>query len=481
MTPSDFANMRKSDAEEMAMVNAANLESPTDRTHRAELYVIGAMMKDPDLTDEGLRVLKHSDFYHAPHQIIFQSIQRIVDEKRAPSATAVYDDIKKTGKAQFFANEQPIPLLALAIEYCIVGNDFSYMAAQVKDHAMKRMLTATISELTRDLSVRQSDNTFQEWSGEPAREIASKYSVRLANICEESSQSELVSIMQSASNVIRQVDEDQKPKDPAECLRGVRTGVDGIDAVIPSFEPGELVILAARPGVGKSAMATLIARNVAMNGGKVLFFSLEMPHEQQTRRMLSMSSNVTLQTIRGHQKMTADEADRLFQINNEIARLPVMYCDKRGMTSTQVAIEIRSARRKMGSLSLVVVDYLQLLRAENPRDTRNLQIGYATKMLRNVAGEVGCPIICLAQLNRDSDKHDKSGTTKPRLTDLRDSGEIEQDADIVCFLHPDQTTVHLPVQNVEFIIAKQRNGPTTEVPLQFARAYTKFSEPAVPM
>lgn len=481
MNPTDFASIRKSDAEEMAMVDPSCLSDPTDRTHRAELYVLGSMMRDPDLTDEGLRLLKSSDFYHATHQVIFQSIQRIIEEKRTPAATAVFDDIKKSGKAHFFKNDSPVESLASAITFCIAGNDFSYYVAQVKDHAMKRALYSTINEMARDLTLKANNGEIEEWSGQPARELASEYSVKLSKICEDGSTNDLISILQSSSNVMRQIDEDQKSRDPSEVIRGVRTGISGIDAIIPSFEPGELVIIAARPGVGKSALATMIARNVAMEGGKVLFFSLEMPHEQQTRRILSMSSNVSLQTIRGHQKMSDDEADRLFRVSNEVSRLPIMYCDKRGMTSTQVAIEIRSAKRKYGDLSLVVVDYLQLLRAENPRDTRTLQIGYATKMLRNVAGEVGCPIVCLAQLNREAEKHGGSGTSKPRLIDLRDSGEIEQDADIVCFLHVEPETAHLPVQNVNYIIAKQRNGETKEVPLQFARAFTKFADAPVMM
>ncbi len=274
---------------------------------------------------------------------------------------------------------------------------------------------------------------------------------------------------------------DQRQRDrvqPRPVIGGsVRTGLVSVDGIIPAFEPGELAIIAARPGVGKSALAALFARNVAMDGGHVLFFSLEMPHVQQTVRMVAMTSGVGMAALKGHREIRHEEYDPVLAATQSISRLPIAYQDRRGVTSEQVAAEVRAYARKVGRLSLVVVDYLQLLKPENPRDNRNYQIGLATKTLRNVAGEVGCPILCLAQLNRSVEGR----SDEPRLSDLRDSGEIEQDADIVAFLHVEPATANESTQRVKFIVAKQRNGATATTVLNYVRGHTLFTDDIVPM
>jgi replicative DNA helicase len=314
---------------------------------------------------------------------------------------------------------------------------------------------------------------------EPARDIASRFSRSLGEVADLSPGSELIPMPASTIATSRAIDSAHANRDEPARRSGITTGVNVIDGIIPSIEPGELMILAARPGVGKSALAALIARNVAFMGGKVLFFSLEMPHVQLTTRILAMTSGVSLPALRGHRPMSEAEKDTVHRtLTNEVSQLPIHYCYRCGLTAEQIASETRTYARKIGRPSLVIVDYLQLLRAERLGDNRNYQIGAMTKTLRNVAGEVGTPMLVLAQMNRQSE----SESREPKLSDLRDSGEIEQDADLVTFLHlPQPNTNGAAEIDVSFIVAKQRQGQVGKVELKYTRKTTLFSDRGVPM
>jgi replicative DNA helicase len=454
---------------EMKQGDPLILDREYDRAERAEMYVVGAMMMSFDFARDGVRLLRESEFSFHACKVIFAAIGRILADNRVPSMEAVYDDLRKQGLKEELG-PSPAEFLAMCFQFCVVGVDFNYKVGVIRDLAAKRDMKRIAA-----LVVNQCDQR------EPAVDIANRAATQFGKVADTSNIAELVPMVTSTHAVSRQIDIAHTCRgEPSRT--GIMTGVSGIDKIIPGMEPGELIVIAARPGVGKSALAALIARNVAFFGGKVMFFSLEMPHAQLTTRMLSMTSGVSLSAIRGHRALTENEKELIFNtLGKDLAQLPIVYCDRRGVTAEQVASEVRTFARKSGKPALIVVDYLQLLRADNPRDNRNYQIGMMTKSLRNVAGEVGSPIIVLAQLNRAVEGRDAG---EPRLSDLRDSGEIEQDADIVTFLHhrPNPNEPHdAPEINVSLIVAKQRQGSVGKVELTYTRRTTLFSDPIVPM
>lgn len=203
-----------------------------------------------------------------------------------------------------------------------------------------------------------------------------------------------------------------------------------------------------------------------------------MSEQELMERITAVESGVSLSVIRGSRKVQQFEAEEIYNsLTNELPRLPFYFVDRRGVTAEEIAVTARAFSRSHNGIDLIVIDYLQLLRPENPRDPRHLQVGQSAKIIRNLAGELKCPILCLAQLNRESEQ--RGG--QPRLSDLRDSGEIEQDADVVLLMSRSTTDPRAEIQEIEVHIAKNRNGPTGTIQLDFVRSVTKFASKVVPM
>jgi replicative DNA helicase len=266
---------------------------------------------------------------------------------------------------------------------------------------------------------------------------------------------------------------------------GVRTGLSELDNMTGGFHAGELTILAARPSVGKSACALRIATSAAFQyGHSVLFFSLEMSSMEVADRVLSMDARVNLHHMRrgytsSHQRqMLAESASTL-----AASRLFINDCGSQ--TPTQLAAEFRRFKRKNG-VDLVVIDYLQYMASEYRRDENDEQrLGNAAKRLKYLARDFNVPVLCVAQLNRETEK---GAVRAPRLSDIRGSGQIEQHADNVFFIHRQayynsSLQPHNPeeAETAEFIIAKQRNGPCGDFNLAWIRAYARFDNPASTM
>lgn len=264
-------------------------------------------------------------------------------------------------------------------------------------------------------------------------------------------------------------------------LRGCRTGFDDLDALTSGFQPGELIIMAARPSVGKTAVSLCFARNAAQKSGPVLFASLEQNRQEVTERFLSAVARVTGTALRSG-SLSREQWDRLISARNRIANWPLWVDDRPGQSVLRIAATARRVKAR-GGLALVVVDYLQLISPENRREPRQEQVAGISRRLKLTARELGVPVLCLAQLNRQSENRlDKT----PKLSDLRESGAIEQDADTVILLHrPDEPAEgEKPApqkpdaidmgSRLDLIIAKHRNGPTGEVNLLFKKSLMHF-------
>ena len=256
-------------------------------------------------------------------------------------------------------------------------------------------------------------------------------------------------------------------------LTGVTSGFSVLDKMTAGFQPGDLVILAARPSMGKTSLALNIAANAANNGASVGIFSLEMGAEQLTLRLLSTESGIGHQNIR-NATITSDEWVELTNVAARLAQMPMFIDDTAGLDIMALRTKARKLKAQSG-IDLLVIDYLQLLHSGKRHENRHQEVSEISRTLKALAKELGVPIIALSQLSRAVDSRmDK----RPMLSDLRESGAIEQDADVIMFLYRDvvyNPDTEQPALS-ELIVGKQRNGPTGTVNLTFLRELTKFEE-----
>lgn len=435
------------------------------RAEAAETNIVGMMLRYHDHARTAVQHLSEKEFVFTPARITFSAIGEVIREGREPELASVLDAIVRAKQQHQFPENNPGLFIYEAFEIGTGGCGLEYFIGLVRDLAAKRELISILAKFQDEIDTR-----------EPAGHIANRFIRSAGSVADRDATSLVVSLKQSSINVANRID--SLNRTGAIPQQGVATGIADLDKMTGGFQSGQLIILAARPSVGKSALAGLLARNVAQEGGRVLFFSLEMNERELTERMLAMTAGVPLSAIRGQRRINPDEVTLAWNVlTNEFPQLPFAFIDRRGLTAEELASDARAYARANGELSLIVIDYLQLLKSENPRDPRHLQIGMSTKTARNLAGELKCPVLCLAQLNREVES--RGGA--PRLSDLRDSGEIEQDADVVMFLHRLTSDRSLPVHDIDLIIEKQRNGPIGTVELSYSRSHTRFTERHLPM
>jgi len=262
-------------------------------------------------------------------------------------------------------------------------------------------------------------------------------------------------------------------KSSSKGVTGVSSSFKSLDKLTSGFQPGDLVILAARPSMGKTSFALNVAINAARNGASVGIFSLEMSAEQLTLRLLSTESGIDHQKIR-NATISSEEWIELTHVAAELGDKKLFIDDTAGLNIMELRAKARKLKMKH-DINLLVVDYLQLLHSTRKHESRHLEVSEISRFLKALAKELQVPIIALSQLSRAVDSRTDK---RPMLSDLRESGAIEQDADVIMFLYRDvvynSETEHPDLS--ELIIGKQRNGPTGTVPLRFVRELTKFED-----
>lgn len=257
---------------------------------------------------------------------------------------------------------------------------------------------------------------------------------------------------------------------------GLSTGIGQLDDLIGGLRPGHFAILAARPGHGKTALGSSLARHAARQGNAVLFVSLEMASTELAERLLSLQSGVEHQRIRDGNLDELD-AERLMVAQNELAECPLRILDRTPLRVSDITVATRLAVRRDG-LRLLVIDYLQLIEPADRKVIREQQVAEMSRTLKTLAKSVGIPILCLAQLNRGLESRDNK---RPRLSDLRESGSIEQDADVVMFLHRAAASdPEADPRDALLIVGKNRHGQTGDVPLEWTGSRMEFREGGLP-
>lgn len=424
----------------------------------AEKSVLGALL----LNDENLarisEILTPQDFYIPAHTKIYAAIVEIAQRMERLDIVTLQNELEKKGALDDIGGL--MYLLSLQEDIPSVGLIEQHAKIVKEKSVLRELINSATSIVTSCYSQDQDDiSTILDGAERTIFNIANKRTdqnfVQL-NIW-------LKKTFQHLSDI----------KSNAGGLTGVSSGFRSLDTMTAGFQPGDLIILAARPSMGKTSLALNLASNAASNGAGVGIFSLEMGAEQLTLRLLSTESGIAHQNIR-NATITSDEWVELTNVAARLAQMPMFIDDTAGLDLTALRTKARKLKAQ-SNISMLVIDYLQLLHSSKRHENRHQEVSEISRTLKALAKELGLPIIALSQLSRAVDSRmDK----RPMLSDLRESGAIEQDADVIMFLYRDviyNPDTEQPALS-ELIIGKQRNGPTGVVNLNFLRELTKFEE-----
>jgi replicative DNA helicase len=430
----------------------------------AEQSVLGGLLIDNSAWDRAGDLLVDSDFYRYEHRMIYSAIGGLINATKPADVITVYEQLQGLGKAEECGGL--VYLNALAQSVPSAANLRRY-AEIVRERAVLRKLIAASDEI--------ATNAFNP-QGRPVDQILDEAEGKIFKIGEEGSKSKQ-GFQSMDSLVVQLIDRvNELHENGAEEVTGVRTGFYDLDRMTAGLQPGDLIVLAARPSMGKTAFALNIGEHVAVNEGlPVVVFSMEMGAAQLALRMVGSLGRIDQGHLRTG-KLGDDEWGRLSEAVEKLGKVSMYIDESPGLSPTELRARARRQARQCGQLGLIVVDYLQLMSGSGgtSEENRATVIGEISRGLKSLAKELKCPVIALSQLNRSVEtRTDK----RPMMSDLRESGAIEQDADVIMFIYRDDYYTKEACKEpgvAEIIIGKQRNGPTGTVKLTFLKPLTKF-------
>lgn len=424
----------------------------------AEQSVIGSMLMDKDAIATSVDILNKEDFYSTQYGIMFECMAELYNEGKPIDLVTVQDRLKEKDVPPEVASLEAVKDIMSTVP---TSTNVKSYANIVHEKAVMRRLIKTSDEISNSCYAGK----------EPLSVIIEDTEKKIFNVLQQRNHGELEDIRIVAENVLSKIEKASKTK---EKITGVPSGFMDLDYKTSGFQPSDLVLVAARPSMGKTALVLNIVRHVAMKKKRpCMIFSLEMSKEQLVNRMLSMESDIDSQKLRTGD-LNDPEWDQLVQAVMEISKASLVIDDTPGITVSELRSKCRKVKLEKG-LDLIVIDYLQLMSGSGSRSGENRQqeVSEISRNLKAIAREMECPVIALSQLSRAPDQRPDH---RPVLSDLRESGAIEQDADIVMFIYRDERynpdTEH--PGEAEIIIAKQRNGPTGTVNLVWKEDTTKF-------
>lgn len=420
----------------------------------AERSVLGGCMLDPIAVDLCAEILRPDDFYRDAHGLIFETILHLKDSARPVDAVELADELIRRGRYQDIGGNEGLAEIAGSVPH---GANAHFHAQIVRQKAILRQVIQSATETIKD----GYSNQFT------AHEIVEKAEQRIFAIAERDTSS----VTWGGEQLIAEAFEIMNSRKRGE-KRGLMTGFDDLDCLLDGMRNQDLIIMAARPSQGKSAFATTIMANLASAGTTVLFISLEMPRADLTDRLWSSLSGVPTDRIRRPWLQSEDQQQRLGNAAYKVARPSFQINDSPRWTVTQIAACARRTKARHG-LGLLIVDYMGLIDGLRQKgDSRQEEVAGISRRLKAMARDLNVPVLCLHQLNRQSEQREGH---RPRLGDLRESGQIEQDADVVLLIHrPEYYDPNDQPGIAEIIVAKNRNGPTGAVRLAFVKHCTRF-------
>ena len=431
-------------------------------SQEAESSVLGGLLLDNNSWDKVADLLVEADFYRYEHRLVFASITSLVNANRPADVITVFEQMQSQGKAEEIGGLAYLNSLA---QYVPSSANIRRYAEIVRERSILRKLVSVSDEIATSAL-----NT----NGRPVTNILDEAEQKIFSIGEEGSR--MRQGFQSMDKLVVQLLDrvEEMSKNPND-ITGVPTGFFDLDRMTSGMQAGDLLVLAARPSMGKTALAINIAEHVALKEDlPVAVFSMEMGASQLAIRIVGSIGRIDQGRLRTG-KLIDDEWPRLSDAIERLKTDSLSIDETPGLTTSELRASARRLARSCGKLGLVVVDYLQLMSGSGGGDGENraTELGEISRGLKMLAKELQCPVIALSQLNRGVEQRTDK---RPMMSDLRESGAIEQDADVIMFIYRDDYYNKESKEPgvAEIIIAKQRNGPTGTVKLTFLKPITKF-------
>ncbi|HVJ64500.1 MAG TPA: replicative DNA helicase [Bdellovibrionota bacterium] len=442
--------------------------NPGDKPHDLEMeraLLAGILLNGEVLLDFGDDI-SEDDFFLPGHREIFAACRKLAFDNVPIDLQTLAGHLRDHGKIDIVGGVDYLSRLALTPSTSLHAREY---AKSVHDLAWRRSIQAA-GEKTIAAALKAGDT----------RLIASEVEQLVFNATQEIKTTKVTKLGDVLPGVIAELE--RRADNPHAASNLIMSGFRDLDACLAGFRPGQLVVIAARPGMGKTSLAANILHDVAVHQGKgVLFFSLEMTKNEIAERIISFASGVDSARIR-NVNLRPDDFQALFEAADELERAP-LYIDDRSVITPfdvmQTARRVKSILTARGEeMGLIVCDYIQIMKGGGSAENRSLEVAQITGGLKAIAKEMGVPVIALSQLNRDGSKRGGGPASKPQLSDLRDSGAIEADADIVIFIHREQMEENdsRAPSDAELIVAKNRAGPTKPIRVTWLGHLTRYTD-----
>lgn len=425
----------------------------------AEAAVLSAMLIDSDVVSKGIEKIKEEFFYRTAHKLVFKAMQELFNESVEIDALTLINRLERNNHLEKVGG---IPYMNELADIVVSSANFDYHLNILTEQALLRMLIVASNGIIESCYS----------AAKPVKSIVDDAEQAIFAIAEVPQRQGFIRLGDISSEVVEMIDEISSSKVP---VVGIGTGYSDLDRLCGGFRPGQFVIIAARPAMGKTALALNIATHAAVNlNKKVAVFTMEMAADEVIMRMFASLAQVNMEEMMKGFGMNEEKLIRIMQAS-EVLSSRQIYIDESGTNSPlDIRAKTRRLAAELGGLDLIIIDYLQLMTMPNERDNRQQEIAEISRALKILAKDMKIPVIALSQLNRLLENREDK---KPRLADLRESGAIEQDADLVMFIYRDEYYNPEKTEKpgiAEIIVGKNRHGSTGNVDLGFVKEITLF-------
>lgn len=428
----------------------------------AEQSVLGGLLLDNEAADRVGDVAGADDFYSDAHRVIYRHVMQLIGEGKPADVVTLAESLSSAQKLDYVGG---LAYLGALVQNVPTAANIRHYAQIVRDRSILRQLAATAGAIAE---------TAYNPLGRSAKTVLDEAEAKVLHIAEQGSRGaqNFHEIGKLLATVVDRIETLYNRDNPSD-VTGVPTGFVDLDRMTSGFQPGDLIIIAGRPSMGKTSLALNIGENVALDTGMpVAVFSMEMGATQLALRMIGSVGRLDQHKLRTG-RLIAEDWDRLSTALGRLNEAPILIDETPALNAIEVRSRARRLMRQYGKLGLVIVDYLQLMQSTAQGENRATELSEISRAMKSLAKELQVPVVALSQLNRSLEQRPDK---RPVMSDLRESGALEQDADVILFIYRDE--VYKPDSpdkgTAEILISKQRNGPTGKVTLTFRGEYTRF-------
>jgi replicative DNA helicase len=428
----------------------------------AEQSVLGGLLLDNEAADRVGDVASAEDFYSDAHRVIYRHVMQLIGEGKPADVVTLAESLSSAQKLDYVGG---LAYLGALVQNVPTAANIRHYAQIVRDRSILRQLAATAGAIAE---------TAYNPLGRSAKTVLDEAEAKVLHIAEQGSRGaqNFHEIGKLLATVVDRIETLYNRDNPSD-VTGVPTGFVDLDRMTSGFQPGDLIIIAGRPSMGKTSLALNIGENVALDTGMpVAVFSMEMGATQLALRLIGSVGRLDQHKLRTG-RLIAEDWDRLSTALGRLNEAPILIDETPALNAIEVRSRARRLMRQYGKLGLVIVDYLQLMQSTAQGENRATELSEISRAMKSLAKELQVPVVALSQLNRSLEQRPDK---RPVMSDLRESGALEQDADVILFIYRDE--VYKPDSpdkgTAEILISKQRNGPTGKVTLTFRGEYTRF-------